>query len=131
MASLGITSINLNANAVHVALPDGSSIDGETTYTTSSGTTGTAATVTLATDGGGHVVSPTTTTNADGSTTITNVVDNADGSLAYTRMLNTSADGLSKTLSVLAAGGPLETIETDDTVDNADVSVVEPSPSPP
>ena len=32
---------------VNIALPDGSSIDGETTYTYSNGTTGTAATVTL------------------------------------------------------------------------------------
>jgi hypothetical protein len=42
---LGITSLNLNANATNIALPDGSSIDGETTYTTSSGATGTAATI--------------------------------------------------------------------------------------
>jgi hypothetical protein len=42
LAQLGITSLNLNANATHVALPDGSSIDGETTFSTSSGGTGTA-----------------------------------------------------------------------------------------
>jgi len=33
LASLGITSINLTANQANIALPDGSSIDGETTYT--------------------------------------------------------------------------------------------------
>jgi hypothetical protein len=33
LASLGITSINLNANATNVVLVDGSSIDGETTFT--------------------------------------------------------------------------------------------------
>jgi hypothetical protein len=49
LGSLGITSIGLNADATNIALPDGSMIDGETTYTTSSGS-GTAATVTLASD---------------------------------------------------------------------------------
>jgi hypothetical protein len=37
LAQLGITSINLNANTTNIVLPDSSSIDGETTYTTSSG----------------------------------------------------------------------------------------------
>src|SRR5215831_8276426 len=49
LASLGITSIALNANATNIALPDGSAITGETTYTTTSGS-GTAATVKFATD---------------------------------------------------------------------------------
>jgi hypothetical protein len=42
LPSLGITSINLNANTTSITLPDGSSIDGETTYTTSGGGSGTA-----------------------------------------------------------------------------------------
>jgi trimeric autotransporter adhesin len=58
LAQLGITSINLNANATNIALPDGSSIDGETTFTmtnssTSVTTTNTAATVSFATDANG------------------------------------------------------------------------------
>jgi trimeric autotransporter adhesin len=55
LASLGITAINLNQDATNIALPDGSSINGETTFTTSSGS-GTAATVTFAADPFGHVV---------------------------------------------------------------------------
>ena len=45
LAQAGITSIDLNANSVNQSFTDGSSIDGETTFTKSNGTTGTAATV--------------------------------------------------------------------------------------
>ncbi|HET7094974.1 MAG TPA: hypothetical protein VFI22_15890 [Thermomicrobiales bacterium] len=55
LSSLGITSIDLDADATAIALPDGSAIDGETTYTTTSGS-GLAATVTLAVDPIGQVV---------------------------------------------------------------------------
>jgi YD repeat-containing protein len=113
LAQLGITSINLVADATNIVLPDGSSIDGETTYTTSSGGTGAAATVTFAFDPDGHVVATATTTNADGSTTIDNVALNADGSVAFARILNTSADGLSKVLTDLNAGGVVTTLQTD------------------
>lgn len=51
---------------------------GETTFTTTSGTTGTAATVTFAVDPNGFAVQSTTTVNADGSTTIDNKAFNAD-----------------------------------------------------
>jgi len=47
LTDLHITSIDLHANATNIALPDGSSIDGETTYTMSGGTTRTVATVTF------------------------------------------------------------------------------------
>jgi hypothetical protein len=70
LAQAGITSIDLNANSVNQSFTDGSSIDGETTFTKSDGTTGTAATVTFATDANGYAVKTTTTHNADGSTTI-------------------------------------------------------------
>jgi hypothetical protein len=113
LASLGITSINLNADTTDVALPDGSSIDGETTYTTSGGATGAAATVTFAVDPNGYAVTTTTTTNADGSTTIDNVALNPDGSVAYSRILNTSSNGLSQVLTDLNAGGVVTTIQTD------------------
>jgi autotransporter passenger strand-loop-strand repeat protein len=126
LASLGISSINLNANATNVALPDGSAIDGETTYSTTSGTTGTAATVTFATDGNGYVVATTTTTNADGSTTISNAADNADGSINQQRILNTliqssTSSGVtttttSKILTTVNNGGVVMTLQTDNTV---------------
>ena len=56
MAQAGVTSINLTANAYNQAFTDGSSIDGETTFTRSNGSTGTAATVTFANDGGNYTV---------------------------------------------------------------------------
>jgi hypothetical protein len=125
LSSLGITSINLNANATNIALPDGSAIDGETTYTTSSGT-GTAATVTFATDPNGYVVTSATTSNGDGSETIANTAANPDGSTAYQRILNTlisvsSSGGVTttttdKTLATVNNGGVVITLQTDDSV---------------
>ncbi|MDH2344191.1 phage tail tip lysozyme [Bradyrhizobium sp. SSUT77] len=123
LATLGIASINLNQDATHVAQPDGSSIDGQTTYTTTSGTTGTAATVTLATDANGYVVTNTTTTNADGSVTTANTASNADGSVDHQRILNslvTSAvsSGVTTTttakeLATVNNGGVVLTLQTD------------------
>ena len=69
LAQAGITSINLTANATSQTFTDGSSIDGETTYTTATGT-GTVATVTFAADANGYAVQSATTVNSDGSTTI-------------------------------------------------------------
>jgi YD repeat-containing protein len=124
LASLGITSIALNADATNIALPDGSSIDGETTYTTANGTTGKAATVTFATDPNGYAVTTTTTTNADGSVTIANIARNADGSVAYQRVLDTlvatkAGTGVTtttRTLAQLDSGGVVSSLQTDDTV---------------
>ena len=113
LAQLGIASINLVANAVNQQLPDGSSIDGETTFTYSNGKTGTAATVTFAYDAQGHLVTTTTTTNADGSTTVANVASNPDGSIDYKNILNTSANGLTKTLTEANAGGVATSLQTD------------------
>ncbi len=110
LASLGITSINLNQDTTNILQPDGSTIDGETTYTTSSGTTGTAATVTLAADPNGYVVTTTSATNADGSVTIDNTAANGDGSIAFQRILNTLV--LSGTVSGVATTTTSATLST-------------------
>jgi hypothetical protein len=126
LAQAGITSINLTANYVTQTFTDGSSIDGETTFTTTSGTTGTAATVTFATDPNGFAVENTTTVNADGSTTIDNKAFNADGSLANETISTISADGLSKTIDFDDSGnGIIDHVQTDNTVLNADGSTTE------
>ena len=130
LVSLGVTSINLNANAVNQTLSDGSSIDGETTFTmtnpsTSVTTTQVAATVTLKADSDGHVVTSATTVNADGSTTVSNAVSGADGSLVFTRVLNTSSNGLSKTLTELNSGGGVMSLQTDNTLVNGGGSTTE------
>ena len=48
LAQAGVTSINLTPNSYNQVFTDGSSINGETTFTRGNGTTGTAATVTFA-----------------------------------------------------------------------------------
>jgi hypothetical protein len=54
LAQLGITEINLTANAVNIELPDGTVITGQTTFTRSNGTTGTVANTTLTADAVGY-----------------------------------------------------------------------------
>ena len=82
LAQAGVTSINLTPNTYTQAFTDGSSIDGETTFTRTNGTTGTAATVTFAYDKASETVQQTVTHNGDGSTTLVNAAYNPDGTLA-------------------------------------------------
>ena len=114
-------------------MPDGSSIDGETTFTIS-GNTHTAATVTFATDPNGYAVSTTSTTNSgDGSTVLVTSALNPDGSIAYYQYLNTlisssTTSGITtvtidKTLTDLNNGGLVTSLQTDDTT-SADVAGV-------
>ena len=56
LASLGITEINLTANAVNIVMADGSTITGQTTYTKADGTTGTVANTTLVADAAGCII---------------------------------------------------------------------------
>ena len=64
LAQAGITSINLTGNNISQTFSDGSAIQGETTYTTTSGITGTAASVSFAYDSNGDLMSNDTTRNA-------------------------------------------------------------------
>jgi hypothetical protein len=71
MAQLGITSINLMPNTTSIGEPDGSQITGETTYTTSGGTTGTAADVSFVYDPNGYAIVNTASVNTVGAEGIT------------------------------------------------------------
>jgi hypothetical protein len=123
LAQLGITSINLNTDNADIVLSDGSKIVGETTYTTASGTTGTAADASLAFDPNGHATQTTTTLNADGSTSIDVKAFNPDGSFANETVSTTSADGLTVTLQYDHTGdGIFDQTQTDVTVNNPDGS---------
>ena len=133
LASLGITSINLNADATNIALPDGSAIIGETSYATTSGTTGLAATVSFATDAMGYVVTSTTTSNTtDGSVTIDNTAAYSDGSVAFQRILNTlvsssTVSGVTttmtdRTLTTVNNGGVVMALQTDDIISSGNVT---------
>jgi autotransporter passenger strand-loop-strand repeat protein len=123
LASLGIASINLVEDATRIVLPDGSSIDGQTSYTMSGGASGTVATVTLATDAHGYVVTTASSTNGDGSVTIGTTESNTDGSLDHQRILDTqlgsaTSSGVTttttnKVLSTVNNGGVVLTLQTD------------------
>ena len=125
LAQAGVTSINLTPNTYTQAFTDGSSIDGETTFTRSNGTTGTAATVTFAYDKASETVQQTVTHNGDGSTTLVNAAYNPDGTLAETITTNTSANGLSKTTTTANGSGIVLLTEADNTVVNGDGSTTE------
>jgi len=51
LAAAGITEIDLTGDAMHIELPDGSVITGQTTFTRDDGSTGTVGDVTLVADG--------------------------------------------------------------------------------
>ena len=125
LAQAGVTSIDLQANAYRQSLPDGSSIDGETSFTRSDGTTGTAAVVSFAASGD-HVVQQSVTQNAAGATVVRNSTYTADGELAEQITTTTLADGLDRTTTYDWNGdGVIDQTETDDTVVNSDGSTTE------
>lgn len=126
LAQAGITSIGLIPDATKVMLPDGSVIDGQTTFNRTDGGIGKAAAVTLTSALPGYILNQTVTHNADGSTSIDNKVLNPDGSVAYEITGLTSADGNTRTLSSDHDGdGVLDQIQTIATVSNADGSKTE------
>ncbi|RNJ48845.1 DUF4214 domain-containing protein [Methylocystis hirsuta] len=125
LAQAGIASIDLKENNYNQTFVDGSSIDGQTIFTRTNGTTGTAATVTLVSEAAGHALQTTTTTDANGAVTVKNKALNPDGSLASETISVTSANGLSRTLSQDVDGdGVIDLIQTETTVVNGDGSKV-------
>ncbi|EHS51049.1 hypothetical protein PDO_5270, partial [Rhizobium sp. PDO1-076] len=97
LGELGIQSLTLVANETRFEFADGSSIDGEATFTRTDGTTGKAATASLMIDANGYAVSVSTTVDADQNTVLTTKALNKDGSLASETVRTTSADGLTVT----------------------------------
>ena len=126
LAQAGVASIGLIPDASRVVLPDGSVIDGQTTFARTDSTTGKAATVTLSSDLVGYILDQTVTHNGDGSTTIDNKALNPDGSVAHEIIGLTSADGNTRTLSFDHDGdGVIDQVQTIATVTNADNSKTE------
>jgi len=123
LAQAGIASIDLKENNYNQTFIDGSSIDGQTIFTRTNGTTGVAATVTLVSEDAGHALQTTTTTDANGAVTVKNKALNPDGSLASETISVTSANGLSRTLSQDVDGdGVIDLIQTETTIVNGDGS---------
>jgi hypothetical protein len=123
LTQAGIASIALKEDNSSQVFIDGSSIDGQTSFTRTDGTTGVAATVTLMSEAAGYALQTTTTTDASGAVTVDNKAYNPDGSLASETISVISADGASRALSSDIDGdGVIDLIQTELTVVNGDGS---------
>ncbi|WP_125900888.1 beta strand repeat-containing protein [Methylobacterium indicum] len=126
LADAGVASLNLKADKTGRVFSDGSTIDGQATFTRTDGTTGTAATVSLAFDAAGQTVKSTTTKNTDGSTTLDNRTYDPSGEVTGEIVSTTSADGLTRTTKFDTGGdGVFENVQTVRTAANGDGSRTE------
>ena len=122
---LGITSIDLTADATNIELPDGSVITGQTTFTWVDGTTGTVADVTLIAEADGHRLEQVETLDAAGTRTEVTTAYDADGSIAFVNTSVTSSDGAQIANSYDDDGdGVVDRLQTIDTVTAVDGSTV-------
>ena len=71
LAQAGVTSINLIPDATTQKLPDGSSVDGQTTFAKTDGSAGTAAAVSFAYDAHGSSINSVTIDNGLGERLMT------------------------------------------------------------
>ena len=121
LAQAGIASIDLTADKTHRVLEDGSSIDGQTTFTRTNGSTGTAATVSFAAEADGGVLKSTTTRGSDGSTTIDNKVYDAAGHLASeTKLLSVTFHQTQQVSFDDDGDGVIDDVRTTSHVTNSD-----------
>ncbi|WP_041769204.1 DUF4214 domain-containing protein [Pseudovibrio sp. FO-BEG1] len=97
LTELGITQINLTADATNIELSDGSVIAGQTTFTRADGTTGTVGDMKLAASDMGYRVEQVESVDGSGARTLIATAYESDGSKAYEIHSVTSADGLSIT----------------------------------
>jgi hypothetical protein len=126
LAQLGITEINLTADATRIVLPDGSVITGQTTFTRANGTTGTVANTTLIAEADGHRVVQVTSTDAGGNRLVVSTAYQADGSVAYAIRSVTTPTGASTTNTYDDNGdGVTDRIQTIVKVTNPDGSRTE------
>ena len=123
LTELGIVSIDLDVDRTGVDYADGSSIDGETTFTRSDGTTGRAATATLSIGEEGYSVTETSEINGDGDTVVTQTLFNTAGELAQIITRTSSPEGLTVTVEFDSnADGVADRVLSDITVINGDGS---------
>ncbi|SER81938.1 intein C-terminal splicing region, partial [Pseudovibrio axinellae] len=123
LEDLGIVSIDLTVDRTRIDFSDGSSIDGETTFTRSDGTTGRAVTATLAQGMEGYVVSETVSVDDDGNTITTQNLTDKAGELAQVITRTTSSDGLKVEVAFDSnADGVTDRVLVDETLLNDDGS---------
>jgi len=126
LAQLGITEINLTEDATRIVLPDGSVIEGQTTFKKSNGTTGTVASTSLVAETDGHRVTEAVSTDVNGNRVVVNTVYGAGGTILYAVTSVTSPSGASITNSWDDDGdGVTDRIQTIDTVTNGNGSKTE------
>ncbi len=123
LTQLGITEINLTADATNIELSDGSVITGKTTFKRSDGTTGTVGDMSLAAEAKGYRVEQSEVTETNGDRVLTITAYELDGSIAYTIHSVTSSDGSQITNRYDDDGdGVVDRIQTIVRVTNADSS---------
>lgn len=116
LAELGIVEIGLKGDATSIALPDGSVITGQASFTKADGTTGTVADVTLVADAEGRRVVQVESSTAQGARQVTSTAYEADGSIAYAITTVITRDGLhSVTLYDNDGDGVADLMQTIDT----------------
>jgi hypothetical protein len=126
LAELGITEINLTEDATRIVLPDGSVIEGQTTFTKSDGSTGTVASTALVAEAEGHRVTEVVSTDGNGNRVVVSTAYGAGGQVLYAVTSVTSPTGASVTNSWDDDGdGVTDRIQTIDTVTNGDGSTTE------
>ncbi|WP_411892842.1 calcium-binding protein [Yoonia sp. SDW83-1] len=123
-----ITSIDLTADATNIELPDGSVIAGQTSFTRSDGTTGTAADVTLTAETQGYRLEQVASIDSAGTRTEVTTGYATDGSIAFVNTSVASADGAQITNSYDDDGDGvvdrLQTITTEAQPDGSSVKTV-------
>ncbi|WP_422376203.1 DUF4214 domain-containing protein [Roseibium sp.] len=120
LAELGITEIDLTADATNIELSDGSVITGKTTFTRADGSTGTVGDMLLAAEAEGHRVEQVESVDGAGTRSLTTAAYATDGSKAYEIFSEVSADGLSVTNRYDDDGdGVIDRIQTIETVVDA------------
>jgi hypothetical protein len=99
LTQLGITEINLTADATNIQYADGSAVTDQTTFTRANNTTGTVANMVLATEATGHAVTTVVSSDVNGSRVVVNTAYGLDGSIGHITKSVTSTNGLSITNS--------------------------------
>ncbi|KIC42768.1 hypothetical protein RA27_05345 [Ruegeria sp. ANG-R] len=123
LAELGITSIDLTADATNIELPDGSVITGKTTFTYADGSTGTVADTTLVSETASYRIEESEVIDSEGVRTHIQTGYGADGAISFVITSVTTADGASITNSYDSNGdGVVDQLQTIVTVANPDGS---------
>ncbi|MEL7106260.1 MAG: calcium-binding protein [Pseudomonadota bacterium] len=120
LAQEDIVSLDLNADATNIELPDGSVVTGRTTFTRDIGgtlTTHEMVEATIATEAQSYRVEETETTDGSGTRTATSTGYKADGSVAFETISVTSSTGDSRMITYDDNGdGVVDRIQTITTV---------------